>query len=200
MRTSIKPTVAILSFAGVLVSSFAQATVIDFESLYVNDNGATNGFNNYVESGFQFDSLNNGTLASWHATNTSFIGSTSLFNDQPGNTTQLFKVGGGAFDMTSIDLACVYNDGSVQTVNFVGTRADNSTVNASFNLTNPNTQTTFAFSGMTNIVKLEWNQDAPYHQFDNVTINGAVPEPASLAVLGLGALALIRRRKTSSKN
>ncbi|MBX3118564.1 MAG: PEP-CTERM sorting domain-containing protein [Fimbriimonadaceae bacterium] len=42
-----------------------------------------------------------------------------------------------------------------------------------------------------------WNGEytAPRGMIDNVTVNSPVPEPASMAVLGIGALALIRKRR-----
>jgi len=77
---------------------------------------------------------------------------------------------------------------------FTGKRADNSTITNTFSLTDPENMHTFTFTGMTDVVSVEWYQYWPYNQFDNVTTS-AVPEPATLSVLGIGALALLRRRR-----
>src|SRR5690606_11836933 len=56
---------------------------------------------------------------------------------------------------------------------------------------------TFHFVGFTNLVRVEWTQDDPFHQFDNIVVDGgpsngdpAVPEPTSLALFGLTALGM----------
>ena len=191
----------LLSVACLAGAPSAFATIITFDALGSTGTGANNVADGYTEAGYQFNSLGFGgfpdAFAVWQSGSTRYAGSPALFNNDPGDTTEMTKVGGASFSLISIDLSSLYLDSpSNDSVTFIGTKADNSTVTNTFSLTTPNSMKTFNFSGMTNIVALDWMQGFPYHQFDNINI-GTVPEPASFAVLGLGMLALIRRRKNS---
>lgn len=183
----------ILILATMAASLSAHAVVIDFESLTVT-NGWAQTYSSYSESGFDFVSSGGG-FAVWATDNTSgyYPGSTALFNNGGGSNTTMSKTGGGGFDVGSIQLCNAYRDTTAQTILFTGTRADTSQVFNSFTLTDPANMHTFAFTGMTNIVTLDWLQNSPYHQFDN--INTAVPEPATLSALAIGGLALLLRKR-----
>lgn len=53
-------------------------------------------------------------------------------------------------------------------------------------------------SGSTLDIRVSWAGSPSGSEpmgFDNITVNGTVPEPATLALLGLGGIALIRRRR-----
>ena len=192
----------ILALGTIVACQSAFATVITFESLGSGGTNSNSVADGYTESGYQFNNLNHVgdavAFAVWQTGNTNdFNGSTALFNNYDSGQTEMTQVGGGGFNVTSIDMSCLYlNNPGAFSVSFTGTRADASTVTNTFTLNTPNSVQTFNFSGMSNVVKLDWTQSSPYHQFDNININ-TVPEPASLAVLGLGAFALIRRRKNS---
>ncbi|EGF29612.1 protein containing PEP-CTERM bacterial domain [Rhodopirellula baltica WH47] len=48
---------------------------------------------------------------------------------------------------------------------------------------------------LTQVTSVTWGQLSPFHQFDNVTVS-AVPEPTSLAFLGVGlGVAGVRRAR-----
>jgi PEP-CTERM motif len=191
---------ASLSLVFLLAAQASQAVVLDFESLATGGTSFNNVADGYTEDGFKFLNLTIPNAADsfgvWQTGSGAHPGSTALFNQWQDAITQLTQVGGGAFDVSSIQLASLNLSPLPNTVTFTGTRADNSTVTQAITMGNPSVLTTYNFAGMNNMVKLEWSQVFPFHQFDNINLT-PVPEPASIAVLGLGALALIRRRRTA---
>ena len=132
-------------------------------------------------------------FASFGTQEARYPGSTALFNNTVNGIMTFERIDGGAFDMLSIDIASLNNNGPV-TVNFVGNLPDGSQVFDSFMTTgSDNVLQTHAFdSSFVNLLSLVWVQEGPFHQFDNITI---IPAPAGLALLGLGALGARRRRR-----
>jgi hypothetical protein len=116
------------------------------------------------------------------------LSTTSLYMQDVGATASLTKVGGGAFDLSSIDLAGNNDIAGLVPVTFTGLRADNSTVSQIFTANVFRlTLDTFNFNNFTNLVSVSWEQTTfPYHQFDNINVSTAsstaVPEP--FTVLG----------------
>jgi hypothetical protein len=188
-----------LLFSGaMLVSATAsQAVVITFDALGSAGTGVNYTGSGYAELGYVFSSslgggVAFGTFQSGHA---AYTGSPSFFNDWSSGLTALTKADGTAFNAVSIDLCNLSRAGGTnQSVNFTGYRADNSSVSESFQLSNSANMTTFTFTAMTNIVRMDWVQVQPYHQFDNLTL-GPVPEPVSVITLGVGVAAFLRRRR-----
>lgn len=187
--------------AAVGAAQTANAVVLDFQSLAAPGTFLTNVADGYTEDGFKFLNTTLPNLAdsfgSWQNSSTAFAGSTTLFNQWQDAITQLSRVGGGAFDVSTIDLASLNLSPLPNTVTFTGTRGDNSTVVNAITMSNPSALLTYNFTGMTNIVKLEWSQSFPFHQFDNINVN-SVPEPATMSALALGVLAFARRRRLSA--
>jgi len=187
----------------------ANATVISFAGLSQAGSGSTTEGTSVSQSGFTFTDLLDGSgtgFSVWDASSPNLPGlsaaNTSLFETFAFSTTRLTQSGNTPFSLLSIDLAqyeCCEPIGPYS-VTFTGTFADNSTVVQTFNLsrngTTPALQT-FAFSGFTNVVKVQFQQGqgAPTgYQFDNVTVAN-VPEPAtaSFAVVSMAALFAMRK-------
>jgi hypothetical protein len=177
----------------------ASAQVIDFEDL--NNNG-TDGFTflggHFQSGGFHFISVffpdYPGALVSWTPDLPQFYtGSVSPFVNLTGDRVLMVKDDGGLFDVFSIDICDIYRTpGLNTTVTFVGTYADNSTTTKKVTLNGSESLKTYALN-LTNLKYLEWDKGDPYFvQWDNINL---VPEPASLSILGLGALALLRKRR-----
>jgi len=156
----IAKTLALTGFAALSLihTTPAQAINIDFQSLE-QVNGSFNPIGNtYTEKGFTLDALdpNNygfsifGTLAS------GYPGSTALFNNTVNGITRLTQVGGGEFDLASIDLTSLNGNNNV-TVGFTGTKADLSTVNQSFTTENLlSSLETFTFNNITGKFPAPW--------------------------------------------
>lgn len=191
------------------VSGAAEALVIDFETLAVNDASQHVHGMSYTENGFNFaSSSTQHNFATWGTQHANYFGSTALWNgDGTGvnGITTLTRVGGGAFDLLSIDLAELnLVDGA--SVSFNATFSGGGTTSQNFSLdgfqaTNDlSSFETLTFTGFDDVVSVSWLQATPFHQFDNVTISTAdeIPEPATLPLLALGVtvLALMRRRCT----
>ncbi|MFM7437453.1 MAG: hypothetical protein ACKO2V_02450, partial [Snowella sp.] len=120
-------------------STPAQAINIDFQSLEQVNNSVNYIGTTYTEKGFTLDALppNNSGFAVFGTLETRYPGSTALFNNTVSGITRLTQVGGGAFDLASIDLTSLNGDSNV-TVSFTGTKADLdlSTVTQSFTTDN----------------------------------------------------------------
>ncbi len=185
--------VAGLTFAG----AASAVVVMDFQDLETPGTGLT-------DIGYYYSA---GDYEIWHDTsepfpflspqtgNTTFYqGSTAVLNDTVGGITHFQRIDGAPFDMESIDLAGLFVGGGDTTVTFTGHLSGGGTVMATFSTSNGGVgfqSFSFAGYGFTSVVDVTWSQDFVYHQFDNIAI---VPAPASLALLGLGGLAIRRRR------
>lgn len=146
----------------------------------------------YTENGFtvsQFGPQAPDTLAAFGTQASDYTGSAALFNTNTVGAVQLTKVGGDAFNLSSIDLS-TFGKVTPSTVAFIGTRADSTTVNQSFTTDAiGSTIETFNFNNFTNLVSVNWTQNfTNLHQFDNINVSAvnatAVPEPFTI----LGAL------------
>lgn len=160
--------------------------------------------NTYTEKGFTFDApLPNTYFGVFGTSDPRYPGSTALFNNNLDAIIRLTQVGGGAFDLASIDLTNL-GSGLSTTVAFMGFKADLSTVIQSFTTDTLISLETFTFnSGFTNLTKVEWLQGDPSHQFDNVnvTATSAVPEPLTIlgAMTATGFGAIFKRKLAQTK-
>ena len=180
------------------ITSFAETVIIDFQSLeHVDGNTNSHGFT-YTEDGYTLNNLATAfPFATFGTLESRYKGSTALFNDSVNGVTRLTKSDAGAFTLNSIDLAAI--DQSPFEVFFTGIKSDASIVNQMF--TGTSSLLTYTFSGFTDLVSVEWSQDSPFHQFDNINLtsgdNGtsAVPVPAAIWLFGSAALGFLGLRR-----
>ncbi|MBL1321258.1 MAG: hypothetical protein COA63_009395 [Methylophaga sp.] len=202
-----KTILILVSSIAILFSFPTLASVIDFQQLERNQDGPFRvavGSNKYIEDGFQLDYLGSRPWDGFYSLGTldsRYTGSTAMFNNTPGGTTQLSKVGGGIFDLFSIDLAKI--DGtSFGNVTFTRDGGHSQTfVSSSLSITE-----TFLFdAGFLGARSVSWIQTSSFlgfHQFDNININvSSVPIPAAAFMFApalLGFLGLRRKAKITT--
>jgi hypothetical protein len=185
-----------------LAAAPAKAVVIDFQELTLNNSFTYNTNvvgSTYTKNGFTINALNSSSFglefAGTQAPN--YAGSTALFVWAGGGSSLLTQVGGGTFNLSSIDLTA----NSTITATFTGTKADNSTVTRSFATdTIQNTFQTVNFTNFTDLVRVDWSQSASYIQFDNINVSAAnstsVPEPFTVlgTIFGAGYGVAMKRK------
>ena len=186
-----KALIAVVAGLG-FVSAASANIILDFQSLEMVDANIHDWGHHYEEDGYQVDK--SGVVfefATFGTLEGRYPGSTALFSNEVDATISVSALDGSSFDLVSIDISNLNNNGPI-TVNFTGNLTGGGSVFQSYTTTGAqNVLETVAFVGFTGLDSVEWVQIANFHQFDNVTI---VPAPASLALLGLGGLAIRRRR------
>jgi hypothetical protein len=189
-----------------LFAGDAHATVIDFESLPVCATSSPSWCNvglTYSEKGFTLTAIGTSQdpFLTFAPSDPRYASSKTLYNANVLGITQLTRDGGGLFGITSINLAKDARFGDAP-ITFVGTFADATTVTQSFTI-RLGTLSRFVFANtFQGLTKLEWKQESPYHQFDDIVLteSGPVSVPESgppialVAGLWVAATALARSR------
>ena len=144
-----------------------------------------------------------------------YTGSSAFYNNSIRSTTRLTQVGNGAFTLSSIDVADLFNNGLSEPtiINFTGVRADTSTVTQSFTTDRNRGLETVTFSNFTNLVSVDWNPAPTFSfQFDNINVIAAggtptptpatdVPEPFTVlgTLFGAGYGVALKRKLAKAK-
>jgi hypothetical protein len=111
-----------------------------------------------------------------------------------GNSDYDFAFGGLAFDLMSVDVSYAYA-GAVGT--WTAYDASNSLV-ATYVMSAETLHTDTGFVGFDGIYRVHLTNTGNHFSIDNLTVaadSGAVPEPVSLALLGIGMLGLATSRR-----
>jgi hypothetical protein len=155
-----------------------STALVDFQREEHADSGFAYVGPTYVEEGFRI-SKNNGELydfATYGLYSTNYNGSTAVFNNTINGLIRLTCADGGDFDLLQIDLSTLSSGNGAAPVNFVGTRVDGSTVTQSVSVADFLTPQTIRFQGFHTLKKVEWIQESPFHQFDNIVAVESAPQ------------------------
>jgi len=195
----------------------AQATTITFEDHAVPSGTQTTCFSgigcDLTSGGFFFDTLAN----HYHLANNTNLnganvddGSTYFVTDADPSQTTFSQVGDAAFALISIDYAEWVGTNSARKITATGFRVGGTIVSADLFLDGifdgqggaADFQTFNFDSTWTNLlsVKLVGSNALTgtlnYFAIDNLVVSDAVPEPATLTLVGFGCAYMIRRRRT----
>lgn len=130
----------------------------------------------YHENGYTFNTTANNTsqFRIFGSSNTvRYAGSPALTTEWAPVTISLTHDNGTPFNVTSMDLSTIWNSVYFPTVSFTGTRADGTTVQQAFSISNHLGFQTCTFTGFSNLTSLTWKSTSTsdYHQFDNVVVS-----------------------------
>lgn len=207
-RTAVLPAILVLA-------SHAQAATITFNDTVSSSwQDWSSSPIPYEESGFSLNSNNNGNIRYFEGS-FEWVGLIGSANGSDmaavvgGNTLDIVATDGGTFDAITIELGNVNPDSYVVTAygyddvtggNLVASQAITLSAGAGFN--GQASWQTYGFSSdLSGIKRLSLNFGPGNNYFvgiENITLNSgaaAVPEPASISLVGLGALAMLRRRR-----
>jgi hypothetical protein len=189
-----------------------QAGIITFENLAGNQYFTEP----HISGGFVFDDLNANSFG--HGTsgidNSSINNGTQMLwdwsNDSAPTITRMVRQGGGVFDLSAFDFASGYLPG----LGFNGNNSSPTLLVEGFYLGNSVGSSLFTFgidysntaistlsvsiTGADTVLFTGAGPSQPRNAFDNFVVDETVvPEPASVAIFGIGALGLagFRRRK-----
>ena len=168
-------------------SGAASAAVMTFSGIA----NASVSMPSYTEDGITAVSTAGGKFWGWPIAGELHL-DPSFFD----NSDYDFTFGGNAFDLTSVDV-------SFASIGAVGTwtayDASNSLV-ATYVMSGETEHTDTGFAGFSNIYRVHLADTDSHFSIDNLTIDAAVgnvPEPVSMALLGIGMLGMAAGRRRS---
>jgi hypothetical protein len=187
----------------VVVAAPAAASTVTFDSTASENIGPTADGYSYSEAGLTFTSSSHGELYHWGASDpfNADAGGATLFQRFGQQSLAITRTDGGAFLLNSIDVAEVYNDGSIGAINYSWIDGGGSHAGV-FDLDSLIGLQTFGLN-LAGVTSFTIDQAAPFFQIDNVVSDvGGVPEASTWALMllgfGLTGVAMRGRRALAS--
>ncbi len=170
-----------------------RSGVIDFQALEHHDALVATQGATYDEEGYRLEHIGGASLASFGTQEGRYPQSTAMFNNAVNGVTRLAKINGAAFDLIEMQIAEL-NAANPAPVNFTGFKQGGGQVAHNVNLDGNGPQNglqRFVFPNtFTNLTHVEWRQESPFHQFDEIIARDAQGINCNL----------IRRFKNKCKN
>ncbi len=181
----------VASLALLVGVGLASAQTIDFQDRECSGTGSVAQGNVVQEDGYSITKREGESFAFtvFCTGSTRYPGSTALYNNTVNGLIKVTKDDGGSFAAVEIK-AVALNGPAFVTLNFTGTKAGGGTVLHQVT-TDGRGPTggleTFAFPNtFTDLVSLEWTQQSPFHQFDDL-------------VLSAGSFCVYKTKKSKAK-
>jgi len=168
--------VALAALALLMGAGLAAAQTIDFEDRECQGAGIVNQGNVVQEDGYSITKRDGEPFqfAVFCTGESRYPKSTALFNNTVNGLIKITKDDGGSFTAVEIK-AVALNGAAVVPINFTGTKAGGGQVVHGVQTDGrpPNQGLeTFVFPNtFTDLVSLEWTQQSPFHQFDDVVLS-----------------------------
>jgi hypothetical protein len=204
--STIAKTLALISFSALsaLAIAPAQAVILNFESLAHDSSSPDTVTSPYQEQGFQITGTSSG-LRAWSNNFFGYAGSTALIGD---TGVTISRIDGGAFTLSSIDLASFFNDALAVSINVFGTSADGVSTFTQTLITSGNSgfETRNFNNDFSNIVAFGiGNYSGLPAQIDNINVTptgATVPEPFTIlgTIFGAGYSVALKRKLAKTQS
>lgn len=202
----IRRTITTMLIATAGIAGSAQASIVNLEgvtSCYTLDCNNVQGFDfSFFADGWGVnDDGNNYFNRNGRSASEGLIGARGAFNGTSALSISMTQSGGGAFDLGQLDMATGYSGfAGNATIKVAGSLSGGGLVSEVIEVSSVwNTFFLTGFTGVTEVVFLTRDVVAGV-SIDNLNSEGrgTVPEPGSLALIGLGLAGLIERRRRKS--